>query len=171
MKFYPTVGEIHEFMDENPNNYTKYCKDDELVTRLLAMAGVTSDTVDEIWHQFQFGDDKDMIHGAFFATSSGYQKYLSYHNNTDPSPPFNRDILRTKVFETPTANPDINLFLSSSARNEKTGGPVKISIIHPYWEQTNAKKNLAAGNIFKYLLLRKGYVIQDCKVFCLFVCL
>jgi Cache domain. len=134
VKTYPTSEELYQFL-KNPDNL-KDC-DEELINRLLIMAGALDKVTTEIWDKIKHHDDAEAVLSTFVATTSGYQKYLSFHNLTNVSSPYNRDILKTKVIETPAAamSEGIKMFFSSPSRDKKSllsADPVPITIIQPY---------------------------------------
>ena len=76
------------------------------------MAGAVDEVTTEIWDKI-VNDNSDYIEGMFVATSSGFQKYMAFHNDTlsSPTTPYDRDVVRTTLFETVKALPtDIPFF-------------------------------------------------------------
>ena len=135
VKTYPTAEELYQFLRQ-PDSI-KDC-DEELINRLLVLAGALDEVTTEIWGKIQYQDDSDAVLSTFVATTSGYQKYLSFHNLTNVSHPYDRDIVRTKVIETSAASnasDGIKLFFSSPARDQKSllsPDPVPITLTQPY---------------------------------------
>ena len=150
VKNYPTAQELYEFLAKNPDNTVKHCSS-KLIERLLVMAGAVDKVTSEIWDNIA-SDGTDDIKGMFVATSSGFQKYISFHNGTKPTKPYDRDILRTKLFETPKALPDISLFLSTPVLAENahlSNESIKITAFYPIKE----KDQLIAGTIICFRFL------------------
>lgn len=147
VKNYPTAQELHDFLEQNSDSIEKHCSP-KLIERLLVMAGAVDEVTTEIWDKI-VNDNSDYIEGMFVATSSGFQKYMAFHNDTlsSPTTPYDRDVVRTTLFETVKALPtDIPLFLSASNKNNfrNVNDTRKVTAFYPIKE----KGEIAAGKYF-----------------------
>jgi Cache domain. len=126
-----TAADLYRFLSNSTQTLIKKSCDEELLDRLLVMAGAIDNITKTNWNE----SSRDDVDSLFVATSGGYQRFYTFNKQ---SKPFARDILRSRLFEnTVASNKDASLIFTTPVKDStdnRRNDPVDVTLVKPFWK-------------------------------------
>ena len=141
-----TARQMHQILSNDSIPIDTLCKSTEdLLYRLLVPAGAIDEVIKSEWKE----DSGEFLDNLFVATSGGYQRMFAF---TNKSQPFDRDVVRSKLFENVlssvgredgSVDESIKVIFGTDPKDPHldSNEPVEVTVSRPFWE----KGVLAAG--------------------------
>lgn len=143
VKVYPSAEELYYYLKDVKDLLSH--STGSLINNLLVSAGIVADDDgddDESWIQNQVRNNRETYESVFTATSAGYLKFFTYSNT---SKPFDRNILKTPIFQHAIANPTASI--TFSAPYSDSNQPLYDQLITAVVPIRKERKLLAGKNI------------------------
>ncbi|XP_066920408.1 voltage-dependent calcium channel subunit alpha-2/delta-3-like [Clytia hemisphaerica] len=167
-----TARQMYEVLSNSTISIDTLCKStEELLNRLLVPAGAIDKIIKSEWTE----KSGEFLDNLFIATSGGYQKMFAF---TNKSQPFDRDVVRSKLFEnvlSSAAKTDgsidesIRMVFGTDPKDPHldSNEPVEVTVTRPFWEQSVLAAvsgiTMRSDKLNQQFITQSSYVSQKYK--------